>query len=112
MVKGSRCGFPISRNTTRLRSGDWKLFFPHQSRTMQGQEPGKDGTPGKYRMQSVAHELYNLSDDLGETRNVAEQNPEVVKRLEALAETAREDMGDALTKRAGKGTREPGRAGE
>ena len=95
-----------------VRSGDWKLFFPHTSRTMQGQPPGKDGTPGKYKPLTVAHELYNLNDDLGETRNVAEQNPEVVARLETLAEQAREDLGDALTKRTGKGTREPGRAGE
>ena len=95
-----------------VRSGAWKLFFPHQSRTMQGQEPGKDGTPGKYKPLAVGHELYNLTDDIGETKNVAEQNPEVVQRLEALAETARADLGDALTKRTGKGTREPGRWSE
>jgi arylsulfatase A-like enzyme/sugar phosphate isomerase/epimerase len=92
-----------------VRSGEWKLFFPHQSRTMNGQTPGHDGIPGKYRMQAIGHELYNLSDDIGETKNIAEQNPEIVKRLEALAEGAREDLGDALTKRVGKGAREPGR---
>ena len=92
-----------------VRSGDWKLFFPHQARSMQGQEPGKDGTPGKYKALAVGLELYNLGDDLGETRNVAAENPEVVQRLQALAETAREDMGDSLTKRIGKGAREPGR---
>jgi len=95
-----------------VRSGDWKLFFPHTSRTMKGQAPGKDGIPGKYKPLPVAHELYNLHDDIGETRDVAAENPEIVKRLEALAEQAREDMGDKLTGRVGKGTREPGRAAE
>lgn len=92
-----------------VRSGDWKLFFPHQARSMTGQTPGKDGIPGKYRQLDVALELYNLRDDLGETKNVAAENPEIVARLQALAEKAREDMGDKLTGRVGKGTREPGR---
>jgi len=34
----------------------------------------------------------------------------IVKRLEAEAEKARAQLGDTLTKRAGAGTREPGRA--
>lgn len=95
-----------------VRSGDWKLFFPHTARSMIGQAPGKDGIPGKYKGLPVAHELYNLRDDIGEAKNVAAENPEIVKRLEALAELAREDMGDKLTNRVGKGTREPGRAAE
>jgi arylsulfatase A-like enzyme len=93
-----------------VRSGDWKLFFPHTARSMAGQTPGKDGIPGKYKPLPVALELYNLRDDLGETKNVAAENPEIVRRLEALAEQARDDMGDKLTGRVGKGTREPGRA--
>jgi hypothetical protein len=92
-----------------VRSGDWKLFFPHTARTMNGQEPGKDGIPGKYKPLKVGHELYNLGDDIGETKDVATDNPEIVKQLEALAEKAREEMGDALTHRVGSGSREPGR---
>jgi len=92
-----------------VRSGEWKLFFPHTTRTMKGQVPGKDGFPGKYKPLAVGHELYNLSDDIGETKDVAADNPEIVKQLEALAEKAREDMGDALTHRTGSGGREPGR---
>lgn len=95
-----------------VRSGDWKLFFPHTARTMNGQAPGSDGIPGKYRPLPVGHELYNLRDDIGETKDVAAGNPGIVKRLEALAEQAREDMGDKLTRRIGKGAREPGRAAE
>ena len=43
---------------------------------------------------------------------MAAKNPDVVKRLEALAEKARDDLGDSLTKRVGKGVREPGRVQE
>ena len=92
-----------------IRSGNWKLILPHTYRTMQGQTPGKDGIPGKYRQVKVGMELYDLASDIGETKNVAEQNPDVVKRLLGYAETARADLGDSLTKRVGTGTRSPGR---
>ena len=35
--------------------------------------------------------------------------PDEVKRLLAFAEKCRDELGDSLTKRTGKGTREPGR---
>jgi hypothetical protein len=35
-----------------------------------------------------------------------------VKRLEAYAEQAREELGDSLTQRTGKGVREPGRVAQ
>ena len=38
--------------------------------------------------------LYDLENDIGETTNVAAANPAVVQRLEALAELARQDLGD------------------
>jgi arylsulfatase A len=93
-----------------LRDRTWKLVLPHTYRTMKDQPPGKDGTPGRYRQVKIeAPELYNLTTDPGETRNVAAANPEVVTRLLALAEKARADMGDSLTGRRGANTREPGR---
>lgn len=93
-----------------VRSGQWKLMLPHTYRTMQGQAPGKDGTPGKYRQMKIeTPELYDLTADVGETKNVAADHPDVVKRLLGYAETARDDLGDSRTKRAGKGLREPGR---
>ena len=48
---------------------------------------------------------------MGETTNVADKHPEVVKRLKRHAETARADLGDRLTNRKGKGIRPPGRLG-
>jgi arylsulfatase A len=95
-----------------VRSGEWKLFFAHKSRSMEGQAPGKDGIPGKYRMLPIDPALYNMKDDIGESNNLASTNPEIVKRLTALAEQARADLGDRLTGRAGSGRREPGRAAD
>jgi arylsulfatase len=83
-----------------VRSGEWKLFFPHKARTMEGQLPGADGKPGKYKPLAVGRELYNLHNDPGETRNVADAHPAVLARLDALAEKARADLGDDLTSRA------------
>ncbi len=93
-----------------VRSGDWKLHLPHTARTMLGQAPGRDGIPGKYRPLPVGLELYNLREDIGETKDVAALHPEVVERLQRLAEAAREELGDQLTNRTGRGNREPGRA--
>ena len=53
--------------------------------------------------------LYNLENDIGEQHNVADQYPEVVKRLQALAEKARQDLGDSATRQEGEGVRPPGR---
>jgi len=93
-----------------VRSGQWKLMLPHTYRTMEGQEPGKNGTPGRYRQVKIeSPELYDLDADVSETKNVAAANTEVVKKLLDYAEKAREELGDSLTKRVGKGVREPGR---
>ncbi len=53
--------------------------------------------------------LYDLVADVGETTDVSGAHPEVVERLLAAAERARDDLGDSLTKRTGRGVREPGR---
>ena len=42
-------------------------------------------------------------------REPADQNPDVVKKLEALAEQCREDLGDSRTKRTGKNVRPAGK---
>jgi arylsulfatase A-like enzyme len=90
--------------------GRWKLQLPHTYRTMDGQPPGADGTPGPYRDRKVeAAELYDLASDVGEATDVAARHPEMVKRLEAIAEAARAELGDSLTKREGAGVRAPGR---
>ena len=93
-----------------IRSGRWKLHFPHKYRSMDGRELGSGGTPGKYdNNRKTGLELYDLATDIGESRNVADAYPEVVKRLTALADAMRRDLGDNLTGIEPTGKREPGR---
>jgi arylsulfatase A-like enzyme len=93
-----------------MRSGRWKLQFPHTYRTMNGREPGADGMPGKYDYSAeVGLELFDLVQDIGESTNVASENPLVVARMTALADSMRGQLGDRLTGIEGSANREPGR---
>ena len=96
-----------------VRYGKWKLYFPHRYRTMDGQEPGKDGQPGVYRMVDLKEiEMYDLESDISEATNVAAQHPEVVAEIEKLANDMRYRLGDSLKNMNGSETREPGRMDE
>ena len=97
------------RQLRAVRKDRWKLVFPHTSDSCAGQEPGRDGFPGRIVQVQVGLALYDLAADVGETRDIAAAHPDVVVELQALAESAREELGDALKDRTGKGVREPGR---
>ena len=85
-----------------VRYDKWKLYFPHNYRTMEGQQPGKDGLPGDYVYFDLKEiELYDLSVDLGETTNVAATYPEVVEKIKQLADTMRNKLGDSLREMEG-----------
>lgn len=60
--------------------------------------------PWKYRLKEKA--LYNLEKDIGETTNVAAQNPDVVKRLMEWVNQMDQDLG---VSRKGPGCRPPAR---
>ena len=93
-----------------VRYGKWKLYFPHRYRTMEGQEPGKDGQPGEYRMIDLEEiELYDVENDISETKNVAKEHPKVVEEIKILANEMRSRLGDSLLELEGSETREPGR---
>jgi hypothetical protein len=89
-----------------IRSGPWKLHFPHSYRSLTG-KPGQDGKPGGYTEQKIEQSLYNLDSDIGESRDLKVAHPEVVARLEQLAEAARQELGDSARKITGAGFREP-----
>ena len=93
-----------------MRSGKWKLHFPHSYRTMEGRALGEDGIPGKYNYDAqTGLELYDLEADISEQHNVADDFPEVVTRLSAMADAKRADLGDKLSDVEATGAREPGR---
>ncbi len=93
-----------------MRSGPWKLHFPHGYRSMVGMTAGSGGTPGKYNYDiKTGLELYNLEDDISESTDVAAEHPEVVARLSALADGMRARLGDKLTKVKGAENRAPGK---
>lgn len=89
-------------------SGKWKLYLPHQYRSLNGRKGGSGGLPVPYEQLNMGQELYDLSADISETNNLADQHPDVVTRLLAIAEEAREELGDKLTDRTGKGVRPVG----
>jgi arylsulfatase A-like enzyme len=104
-----------------VRSGPWKLHVPHEYLVLAG-PPGRGGKPANfgrivpgttgaitnsglsgiasrhgYRFEKTGLELYNVKDDPGENRNVAEAHPEIVARLQKIVAAARADLGDTLT---------------
>ncbi len=89
--------------------GRYKLQFPHTYSTLAGRAGGRDGTPAKYQTGRLDHpELYDTDADIGEKNDIAAAHPDIVKRLEGFAETARADLGDTLTRRQGTGVRPGG----
>lgn len=90
-----------------IRSGKWKLHFPHDYRTVKGKIPG-EGKPGNYANAKLELSLFDLEGDIGETTNVADKHPDVVQRLKMLADTMRDDLGDSAQKKEGKGIRPAG----
>ena len=75
-----------------IRQGPWKFIpkRPGQKRfTQTDTEPGNDPEV----------QLYDLAKDLGETRNIAAENPGKVQELAALLEAERTRSGDAAVKR-------------
>lgn len=78
----------IGETLGAVRSGKWKLHV-HRG--------------------GVLSELYDLAADPGESRDVAAENPDVVRTLQEKAAAYRDDLGDKGTRVKGRGRREPGR---
>jgi arylsulfatase A len=92
-----------------VRSGPWKLHLPHGYRTLGGRNGGTGGTPAKYEQTKTELALYHLENDIGEQHNVAGQHPDVVERLQRLADAMRQDLGDSAKKIEGTGRRPSGK---
>jgi len=92
-----------------VRDRQWKLFFRHRYRTMEGKPGGTNGKPNPYNHKFTGVELYDLKNDRGEKNNVIDQHPEIAARLKAAAQVARKELGDSLTKTKGSEIRPAGR---
>ena len=79
------------RELQAVRSGKWKLHFPHAYRTMT-EVTGAGGKPGNYRQERLGLALYDLEADPGETKDVAPDHADVVQRLTELGERARQEI--------------------
>jgi len=71
-----------------VRSGKWKLALARPAR------PPGTGWSGRMIDAVPATQLFDLEADIGEKRDVAAANPEVVDRMMKLVEKARADLGD------------------
>ena len=73
---------------TSVRSGKWKLALARPAR------PPGTGWSGRMIDAVPATQLFDLEADIGEKKDVAAENGEVVERLMKLVEKARADLGD------------------
>ena len=92
-----------------VRSGKWKLHLPHSYRTLAGRRGGTGGRPAKYEQGKIGPVLFDLAADIGEQHDVSARHPAIVKRLMALADQMRQDIGDSAKKMTGQNRRPPGR---
>ncbi|MDX1564447.1 MAG: sulfatase [Phycisphaeraceae bacterium] len=99
--------FYYGRQLQAVRSGKWKLHFPHRYRTMAGRPGGTGGKPARYSQAKIGLSLFDLKKDIGETTDVKDKHPDVVKKLQALGDKIRAELGDKGKK--GSGLRPPGR---
>ena len=88
-----------------VRSGRWKLHVPHTYSSIHGATLVTPTHPGRYRRDSTDLALFDLTADPGETRNLADDHPDVVTRLLEHMETARYDLGDSKTQTQGANVR-------
>ena len=76
-------------NLEAIRSGKWKLHVR------------------KHKKEIL--ELYDLENDIGETENICDKHPEIVKDLKLKMDKIREDIGDDALEIKGKNNRPNGR---
>ncbi len=95
-------------NLEAIRDHRFKLIFPHKHAVYL--EPGYNGFPGKVGQDETGLSLYDLRRDPGERIDVKDMYPGIVEKLTAIAQKAREDLGDDLTGYEGQNRREAGRS--
>ena len=83
-----------------VRSGKWKLKVPTLLR-----EEYSDYVKLENPDTVIPRALYDLDADPGEQKSVLADHPEVAQKLQAMIESAREDLGDSRRQLAGRNVR-------
>jgi arylsulfatase A-like enzyme len=83
-----------------VRAGPWKLYLPLEAKFI----------ANNHKTARAPLELFDVRNDVGETREVSAEHPDVVTRLTAMAERARAELGDV--DRPGSGQRPAGSVDE
>ena len=87
-----------------VRQGKWKLFLPRPDLPYgKGTQNVFRHLPPEDRIGFPEPLLIDLENDLSESKNLADQHPEIAKRLLAMGEAMRKDIGHGET--PGKGMR-------
>lgn len=100
-VMDGRSFLPILKGDATTHRDTIYSFFPHNT-PASGQVPGASVRRGDWKLirlfhdgpqQQDRHELYNLSRDLGETTDLASQEPTIVTELSALLDAFLKETG-------------------
>jgi len=78
------CYYGRDGQLAAIRMGQWKLHLLEPSERWAGKQPVKEALLDT-RPSVPLPWLYNLSSDIGETHNIADSNPEIVKQLTEMA---------------------------
>jgi arylsulfatase A len=92
-----------------VRSGPWKLHFGTLAAGAAGKAKRKAAAKANPIAPPAGLQLFNLESDIGESQDVAEAHPDVVQRLQALADVMHADLG---TREVGPGVRPLGRVAD
>lgn len=96
-----------------VRHKDWKLYVPHTYRSLNGREGTNDGFPVPYDQNEILEaELYHLISDPREQKDVASDHPEMVIKINKIADSIRKILGDRLTGIKGSEVRPVGRVND
>ena len=82
------------RQLQAIRMGDWKYHLPLEATHPNWTTPNTErpGRPAK---------LVNLKDDLGEQNDVSEANPDVLAKMQAIAQKAIKELGNDANQGSG-----------